>query len=89
MLAGSFDIAATLWIIGPIGAFIGGTIGAGVLIMPGIFSVISRLERYEIIIMPARGVAFALAFLSHQLGFSSTTGAFLVSVIIVGSCFSE
>src|SRR5689334_23539383 len=39
--------------------------------------------------MFALGTAFVLAFLSHQLGFSAATGAFLAGVIIAGTRFSE
>jgi CPA2 family monovalent cation:H+ antiporter-2 len=75
--------------IGKIGLFIGGTIAAGVLLMPKLFSLVARLERYELTIMLALGMAFGLAFLSYSLGFSAATGAFLAGVIIAGSKFSE
>lgn len=61
MLAGSFDISDTLWTIGQIGAFIGGTIAIGVFFVPRIFALIAKLERYEITIMSALGIAFGLA----------------------------
>ncbi|HEY7505977.1 MAG TPA: cation:proton antiporter, partial [Nitrososphaera sp.] len=50
---------------------------------------VARLERYELTIMLALGMAFGLAFLSYSLGFSAATGAFLAGVIIAGSKFSE
>jgi monovalent cation:H+ antiporter-2, CPA2 family len=86
----SFDFMQILMIICEIGLFIGGTIVAGTLVMPRIFALIAKLERYEITIMSALGTAFGLAFLSHQqLGFSAATGGFLAGVIIAGSNFSE
>jgi monovalent cation:H+ antiporter-2, CPA2 family len=89
IVSGSFEFTETLVTMGEIGLFIGGTIGAGVLLMPRIFALIAKLERYEITIMFALGTAFGLAFLSYQLGFSAATGAFLAGVIIAGSKFSE
>lgn len=89
VVSGSFEIDQILLTIGKIGLFIGGTIGAGVLVMPKLFSLISRLGRYEITVMFALGLAFGLAFLSYYLGFSAATGAFLAGVIIAGTKFSE
>ncbi len=89
VVSGSFAFTEILMTMGKIGLFIGGTIGAGVLVMPKIFALIAKLERYEITIMFALGTAFGLAFLSYELGFSAATGAFLAGVIIAGSKFSE
>jgi len=89
VVSGSFAFTQVLVTIGEIGLFIGGTIGAGVLVMPRIFALIAKLERYEITIMFALGMAFGLAFLSYELGYSAATGAFLAGVIIAGSKFSE
>ena len=89
VVSGSFDVMQILTTIGQIGLFIGGTIAAGVLLMPKLFSLISKLERYEITVMFALGTAFVLSFLSHELGFSAATGAFLAGVIIAGTKFSD
>jgi monovalent cation:H+ antiporter-2, CPA2 family len=89
VVSGSFEFTQLLTTIGSIGLFIGGTIGVGVLVMPKLFSLIAKLERYEVTIMFALGTAFGLAFLSYELGFSAATGAFLAGVIIAGSKFSE
>ncbi|MER3408357.1 MAG: cation:proton antiporter [Nitrososphaera sp.] len=89
VVSGSFEPLEVLATIGKIGLFIGGTIGAGVLLMPRLFSLVARLERFEITVMFALGMAFGLAFLSHELGFSAATGAFLAGVIIAGTKFSE
>lgn len=89
IVSGSFEFTEILMTMGEIGLFIGGTIVAGVLLMPRIFALIAKLERYEITIMFALGMAFGLAFLSYQLGFSAATGAFLAGMIIAGSKFSE
>lgn len=89
VVSGSFDFVQILTTIGQIALFIGGTIGAGVLVMPKLFSLISKLDRYEITVMFALGTAFGLSFLSYSLGFSAATGAFLAGVIIAGTRFSE
>lgn len=89
IVSGSFEFTEILITMGEIGLFVGGTIAAGVLIMPRLFALIAKLERYEITIMFALGTAFGLAFLSYQLGFSAATGAFLAGMIIAGSKFSE
>lgn len=89
VVSGSFEATQILYTIGRIGLFIGGTIAAGVLIMPKLFSLIAKLDRYEITIMFALGMAFGLSFLSYQLGFSAATGAFLAGVVIAGTKFSE
>jgi K+:H+ antiporter len=89
IVSGSFEFTEILTTMGEIGLFVGGTIAAGVLLMPRIFALIAKLERYEITIMFALGTAFGLAFLSYQLGFSAATGAFLAGMIIAGSKFSE
>lgn len=89
VVSGSFEFNQLLLTIGQIGLFIGGTIAAGVLCMPKLFALVAKLQRYEITIMLALGMAFGLAFLSYELGFSAATGAFLAGVIIAGSKFSE
>jgi CPA2 family monovalent cation:H+ antiporter-2 len=89
VVSGSFDFTEIIMTMGEIALFIGGTIAAGVLIVPRLFALVAKLERYEITIMLALGMAFGLAFLSYQLGFSAATGAFLAGVIIAGSKFSE
>ncbi|HXG05970.1 MAG TPA: cation:proton antiporter [Nitrososphaera sp.] len=89
VVSGSFEFTDILLTMGEIGLFVGGTIGIGILIMPRLFALIAKLDRYEITIMFALGTAFGLAFLSYQLGFSAATGAFLAGVIIAGSKFSE
>lgn len=89
VISGSFDFVEIITTIGKIGLFIGGTIAIGVLAMPRLFALIAKLERYEVTIMFALGLAFGLSFLSYELGFSAATGAFLAGVIIAGTRFSD
>lgn len=89
VVSGTFEVSQIFFTLGKIALFIGGTIAAGMLFMPKLFALVAKLERYELTIMLALGTAFGLAFLSHELGFSAATGAFLAGVIIAGSKFSE
>jgi CPA2 family monovalent cation:H+ antiporter-2 len=89
IISGSFQVTYLLVTMGKIVLFIGGMLAAGVVVMPRLFSLLTRFDRYEITIMFALGTAFGLAFLSYQLGFSAATGAFLAGVIIAGTKFSE
>jgi CPA2 family monovalent cation:H+ antiporter-2 len=89
VVAQSFQLVNAMWTVGKVGLFIGGTITLGTIAVPKIFALIARLERYEITITFALGIAFGLAFLSYNLGFSAATGAFLAGVVIAGSKFSD
>lgn len=89
VMSGSVEFSVIMWTIAKIGMFFGGTLTLGIFIVPKIFDLIARLERYEITITFALGLAFGLSFLTYNLGFSAATGAFLAGVIIAGSKFSE
>jgi len=89
VLNGTVEFSQIALTVAKIGLFMGVTIGAGVLAIPRLFALVSKLERYEITVMLALGLAFGLAFTSSQLGFSAATGAFLAGVCIAGSKFSE
>lgn len=89
VMSGSVEFSVIMWTIAKIGMFFGGTLTLGIFIVPKIFNLIARLERYEITITFALGLAFGLSFLTYNLGFSAATGAFLAGVIIAGSKFSE
>ncbi|MBM3906098.1 MAG: cation:proton antiporter [Thaumarchaeota archaeon] len=89
VLSGAFSFDQMIWEIAKISMFIGGTVALGCLGMPKVFSLLSNIPRYEITILVALGLAFGLSFLSHELGFSAVTGAFLAGVILAGSRFSE
>jgi CPA2 family monovalent cation:H+ antiporter-2 len=89
VLSGAFSFDQMLWEIARIGMFIGGTVALGCLGMPKVFALLSNIPRYEFTILVALGLAFGLSFLSHELGFSAATGAFLAGVILAGSKFSE
>ena len=89
VLSGGFSFDQMLWEIAKIGMFVGGTVAVGCIGMPKVFALLSNIPRYEFTILVALGLAFGLSFLSHELGFSAATGAFLAGVILAGSKFSE
>ncbi len=89
IITGSFEFSVLMWTIAKIGIFFAATLTLGILIVPRLFNVIAKLERFEITITFALGLAFGLSFLTYNLGFSAATGAFLAGVIIAGSKFSD
>lgn len=89
VITGTFEFSGVLWTIAKIGVFFVVTLTLGILLVPKLFNIISKLERFEITITFALGLAFGLSFLTHSLGFSAATGAFLAGVIIAGSKFSD
>jgi len=89
VVTGSFEFSVLAWTIAKIAIFFALTLSLGVLLVPRLFNLISRLERFEITITFALGLAFGLSFLTYNLGFSAATGAFLAGVVIAGSKFSD
>ena len=89
VITGSFEISDMAWSIAKIAIFFVSTLALGILLVPKMFNLVTKLERFEITITFALGLAFGLSFLSYSLGFSAATGAFLAGVIIAGSRFSD
>ncbi|HXW11433.1 MAG TPA: cation:proton antiporter [Nitrososphaeraceae archaeon] len=89
VVTGSFEYSVVIWTIAKIGIFFAVTLGLGILLVPKLFGLIAKLERFEITMTLALGLAFGLSFLTHELGFSAATGAFLAGVMIAGSKFSD
>ena len=89
IVTGSFEFSVLIWTIAKIGIFFAATLTLGILLVPKLFNIIAKLERFEITITFALGLAFGLSFLTYNLGFSAATGAFLAGVIIAGSKFSD
>jgi CPA2 family monovalent cation:H+ antiporter-2 len=89
VVTGSFEFSVLIWTIAKIGIFFAATLTLGILLVPKLFNIIAKLERFEITITFALGLAFGLSFLTYNLGFSAATGAFLAGVIIAGSKFSD
>ena len=89
IVTGSFEFSVLIWTIAKIGIFFVATLTLGILLVPKLFNIIAKLERFEITITFALGLAFGLSFLTYNLGFSAATGAFLAGVVIAGSKFSD
>jgi CPA2 family monovalent cation:H+ antiporter-2 len=76
------DIAMS---IGITVAFIVGVLVIGSRTVPKLVDVIARTSQHDVLIVAAVGVAFALAFVSFELGISVAAGAFFAGVLIAES----
>jgi monovalent cation:H+ antiporter-2, CPA2 family len=76
------DIALS---IGITVAFIVGVLVIGSRTVPKLVDVIARTSQHDVLVVAAVGVAFALAFVSFELGISVAAGAFFAGVLIAES----
>ena len=66
-------------------AFIAGVLVIGSRTVPKLVDVIARTSQHDVLIVAVVGVAFALAFVSFELGISVAAGAFFAGVLIAES----
>jgi monovalent cation:H+ antiporter-2, CPA2 family len=66
-------------------AFLAGTLGAGLLIVPRLVRVIVRLGRKETTVVACVGICFASALLARYFGYSVALGAFLGGLLVAES----
>jgi CPA2 family monovalent cation:H+ antiporter-2 len=66
-------------------AFIAGVLVIGSRTVPKLVDVIARTSQHDVLVVAAVGVAFALAFVSFELGISVAAGAFFAGVLIAES----
>ena len=76
------DIALS---IGITVAFIVGVLVIGSRTVPKLVDIIARTSQHDVLVVAAVGVAFALAFVSFELGISVAAGAFFAGVLIAES----
>jgi CPA2 family monovalent cation:H+ antiporter-2 len=76
------DIALS---IGITVAFIVEVLVIGSRTVPKLVDVIARTSQHDVLIVAALGVAFALAFVSFELGISVAAGAFFAGVLMAES----
>ncbi len=76
MLAGS---------VGRLAAFLVGLVVIGLLVVPRMMRAIARLHSPEMIVVVSIGLCFAIALLSHSLGYSVALGAFLAGSLVAES----
>ncbi len=83
--SGGVEFTGIVWILFKIFAFIFGSLGLGVLIVPRIINRIVRLGNNEVLLLIILGLVFGLSIAGSRLGFSVAIGAFLMGVIVAGA----
>lgn len=83
--SGSISIGEILISVGITVAFIAGVLVIGSRTIPRLIDIIARTNQHDVLIVAAVGVAFALAFLSFELGISVAAGAFFAGVLVAES----
>jgi len=81
-MTGSFEIAAVALTLGKLALFIGVTFVLGVLVLPRLFTAVANYRSNEMMLVTSLGLAFGLALLALQLGFSEALGAFIAGALI-------
>lgn len=81
-----FDIGATAWVLFKILAFMAGSLTLGIFFVPRILNRVIQVGNKEVVLLVTLGFAFGLSIVANLLGFSMAIGAFLMGVIIAGSC---
>ncbi|HSA74576.1 MAG TPA: cation:proton antiporter [Candidatus Nitrosocosmicus sp.] len=83
--SGEFSINEIIISIGITIGFIAGVLVVGSKIVPRLMDIVAKTNQHDVLIVAAVGVAFALAFVSFQLGISVAAGAFFAGVLIAES----
>jgi CPA2 family monovalent cation:H+ antiporter-2 len=65
--------------------FLAVMLAGGMLVVPRLIRLVARLRRAEILVMTCLGLAFGLAFLAQQAGYSVAFGAFLAGALVAES----
>jgi CPA2 family monovalent cation:H+ antiporter-2 len=84
--SGEFSINEIIISVGITIGFIAAVLVVGSKIIPRLMDIVARTNQHDVLIVAAVGVAFALAFVSFQLGISVAAGAFFAGVL-VAECF--
>ncbi len=83
--SGEISINEIIISVGITLGFIAGVLVVGSKIVPRLMDVVARTNQHDVLIVAAVGVAFALAYISFQLGISVAAGAFFAGVLIAES----
>ena len=70
---------------GKLAAFLIGLVVVGLLVVPRMIRAIARLGSSEMTVVVSIGLCFAIALLSHSLGYSVALGAFLAGSLVAES----
>jgi CPA2 family monovalent cation:H+ antiporter-2 len=83
--SGEFSINEIIISVGITIGFIAAVLVVGSKIIPRLMDIVARTNQHDVLIVAAVGVAFALAFVSFQLGISVAAGAFFAGVLVAES----
>ncbi len=68
--------------VGKLAAFLVGTLGFGMLLVPRFVRAVVRLQRAEITVVASVGICFGFALLARSFGYSVALGAFLGGALV-------
>lgn len=83
--SGNISINEIVTSIGITVGFIAAVLVLGSKIIPKLIDYVAKTNQHDVLIVAAVGVAFALAFVSFQLGISVAAGAFFAGVLVAES----
>lgn len=87
--AGAITFADLGWALLKVGAFMSAALVLGILLLPRLLAFVAAFGRSEMLTVTVLGLAFGLAVLGGQLGFSVALGAFLMGAIMAESDQAE
>jgi CPA2 family monovalent cation:H+ antiporter-2 len=83
--AGTITFVDVGWALLKVCAFMAAALGVGFLTVPRLITFVARFGRSEMLTVTVLGLAFGLAALAGQFGFSIALGAFLMGAIMAES----
>lgn len=88
-VAGTVSAASSLWLVGKLAFFIGGSLLVGGIFIPKAIDRFAKAENKEFLPILLLGLCFVFAILATQIGFSAAIGAFVIGVIVARSYHRE
>jgi monovalent cation:H+ antiporter-2, CPA2 family len=89
VVMGTVSATSSLWLIGKLVVFIGGTLVVGGFFIPKAIDRFAKPENKEFLPILLVGLCFVFAILATQIGFSAAIGAFLIGVVVARSYHRE
>jgi CPA2 family monovalent cation:H+ antiporter-2 len=87
--AGTISFVDVGWALMKVCAFMAAALGAGYLLVPRLIAFVTGFKRSEMLTVTVLGLAFGLAVLAGQFGFSIALGAFLMGAIMAESAEAD
>jgi CPA2 family monovalent cation:H+ antiporter-2 len=88
-VVGTVSVASSLWLVGKLAVFIGGSLLVGGIFIPKAIDRFAKAENKEFLPILLLGLCFVFAILATQIGFSAAIGAFVIGVIVARSYHRE